>query len=374
MPKDLKSKIAKKLVRKIAIRGAIALATGGAGLLLFEGLELALDAWEMTELARDALEAAELPITGIEETEIYQDVTEIMEGAEDINPPPEDINLLPEDPLQLLTFAAISASVFKIDIYFDKKNISLKEDVKKIIQENKKEEIQEINELERKMQKTSNQATKDSLAKKLREKIDAFGKEMTKDKKVSKAILASVLATYVSIQGQAVGDFIGQLEKENPDFTSKLKDNPELVADYLSNDKNYEKFIKDLEKKSLQEVNQGIAEASVERLKDFPVKINCSELDLNFECEGKNNNQVIVKAFRIQGEEILHLEGSNSEGTQNLEVVINLENYPNSLLSDIFQMCRCYREYQRLDNTNYGKKYSQFRQKTLAGWQSFRNV
>lgn len=31
MPKDIKSKITKTILRKVAIRGAIALATGGAG-------------------------------------------------------------------------------------------------------------------------------------------------------------------------------------------------------------------------------------------------------------------------------------------------------------------------------------------------------
>ncbi len=63
MPEDIKSKITKKILRKLAVRGLIALATGGTGWLVFEGIELAVDA--ITAAQTIAEVAVETPIKGI---------------------------------------------------------------------------------------------------------------------------------------------------------------------------------------------------------------------------------------------------------------------------------------------------------------------
>ena len=70
MSEDIKSKITKKILRKVAVRGLIALATGGTGWLVFEGIELAIDAITAAQTIAEVIESTEIATTAIELAEV----------------------------------------------------------------------------------------------------------------------------------------------------------------------------------------------------------------------------------------------------------------------------------------------------------------
>ena len=220
------------------------------------------------------------------------------------------------------------------------------------------------------MHQTVNIKHQESITQEIKSKIDDVFQTLSNDKK----LLSLALTTYLAIQGSLMTDVIAEIEKKKPDFIPALNQKPELIGEALSKNKDYQKFEQNLHEQLSKGLIHASKESILEDIKDFPAKFYFSEIGMNFECKGKNDTNIVVRAFKNPAEDILYLEGINSEAIETPKIGINLENYPDSLISDIFQMCRAFREHKRLDNIDYLRTYNDFRQKTLDGWQSFKNV
>ncbi|NES05785.1 MAG: hypothetical protein F6K22_25020 [Okeania sp. SIO2F4] len=397
MPEDIKSKITKKILRKLAVRGLIALATGGTGWLVFEGIELAVDAItaaqtiaqviESTEIATTAIELAEVTEAATsaaavaespEMAEIATELAKLVENTEIPETPIEpgiepDIIELPDDWYEYLPMNSI-VPLLSINFYWNKYNDNFTKKAKNIIQKNQKKEIKIIQNLKQKLHKTANIKHRESITQEIKSKIDDFSQNLSNDKK----ILSLVLTTYLAIQGPLMIDIMAEIENKKPEIIPALNQKPELIGEALSNNEDLQKEFQNLQQNLHYKLSEGISNASkesiLEEIKNSPAEFYFSEIGMTFECKGKNETNIVVRAFKNPAEDILYLEGRNYEAVETPIKGINLENYPDSLISDIFQMCRYFREHDIFGNIRDLQAYNDYRKKVLGGWRSFKNV
>jgi GTPase SAR1 family protein len=84
------------------------------------------------------------------------------------------------------------------------------------------------------------------------------------------------------------------------------------------------------------------------------------------------NSQIYLHWNDTKGERRCHLEGRN-EDNATINVVFDFDQYPTELLSEMFQMARCFREYERLDDISFSKKFAAHRQRMLELLNAFKS-
>ena len=101
------------------------------------------------------------------------------------------------------------------------------------------------------------------------------------------------------------------------------------------------------------------------QLTNVKVDFNVKELDLWFVCDDKNVGDFRVNIYDRYGTEVAYLEGKNHRESS-VNIGHNCNNYDREFLYYCFHMCRCRREFERLDDINYSKGFDYFRKKAIA--------
>ena len=101
------------------------------------------------------------------------------------------------------------------------------------------------------------------------------------------------------------------------------------------------------------------------QLTNVKVDFNVKELDLWFVCDDKNVGDFRVNIYDRYGTKVAYLEGKNHRGSS-VNIGHNCNNYDREFLYYCFHMCRCRREFERLDDINYSKRFDYFRKKAIA--------
>lgn len=275
MIKKIRSEIAKAVARKILLRAMITITTGGSGLLAFEGIESIFIAIEGISSIEDILEAAGITNAAAESAELAAEVTLVAESTAEVTGTTVEVGATAEqskilqDIIGSTMLGAASAALSKLDAYFEKanlQNIQFKEQLKKEIQEAKKEEIQEINELKQRVQQTQDKNLQDERTRELTQKFDSLSQSIINNGQLRNSILTSLLVTYFAVQNLAMGDFIQGIEKNNPSILANISSNPELFIEYLDGDLDYEQFKQNLVNKTIENASSHIKEAVLERI------------------------------------------------------------------------------------------------------------
>ena len=104
------------------------------------------------------------------------------------------------------------------------------------------------------------------------------------------------------------------------------------------------------------------------QLTNVKVDFQIEELDLWFVCDDKNLGNFRVNIYDRYGTKVVYLEGKNDRESE-INIGHNLNNYNREFLFNCFHMCRCCREFERLDDINFSKGFDYFRKKAIATFQ-----
>lgn len=305
-------KIAWKIARGIAVRGLIAAATGGVGVLAYEflaGAEIAGAVLEIGEAgaellgAADVIEEAEVLFTAAETTE---DLSIGIEGLEDIqdiemtseiqasgdvqdalggegdleNPDVADgdvegggdsePNLFKVNPGVILATLALT----KIDVSLGKFELNnrSREKVKEHINP---EHVQKMRGLKTKLREEKDPASREALEKEMRETTS----EVFNDNNIKKPLTTLLAATLLASNVGLISDMM-----KSPQFsvaTGNSEQIAEKVVKTLENSKEFHDFNESLMKKAVDQIKDGASQAVLE-------SIYGNEFDFNGLSKGKN--------------------------------------------------------------------------------------
>lgn len=96
------------------------------------------------------------------------------------------------------------------------------------------------------------------------------------------------------------------------------------------------------------------------------------EAKLRFECDDRSMGEFRVFVLNSSKEQRCHLEGKN-EDNADVTVVFDFNGYPKALLSEMFQMARCKREFERLEDNTFHRKFAEHRHRMLELLDAFKS-
>ena len=299
---------------------------------------------------------------------IQKDIA-ILEEQVDIEPIDEATDKI-KDFIASAVFIAMATKIFDINIYWTKIDIELKELIKKIIHRNDKENVEKINKLKKEIQTIE-------IPEKIREnrsEIALYIRKINNNQQNSQEIVGAALSSFLLLNNTAIESFATEIEKQTPYIVPAIESRPELLVEAILNNRSFKELQEEFNKRIRKTIGEGVKEAVLKEIEECPVTFKISEMDLFFKCKGENLNNIIVTAFKDPEEIILYSKDKNSKEVEIPEIGINLKKYPNILISNIFHMCRCYREHERLNDISYLQNYNDFRIETLKYWKEFINT
>lgn len=103
-------------------------------------------------------------------------------------------------------------------------------------------------------------------------------------------------------------------------------------------------------------------------IKNIKVNFKVKELGLRFICDDKNIGLFRVFVLDLDNELIAYLESNNKQDSIP-KIGENTKDYSKEFLFNVFHMCRCRREFERLGDINYSKGFDYFRKKLINSYQ-----
>ena len=102
---------------------------------------------------------------------------------------------------------------------------------------------------------------------------------------------------------------------------------------------------------------------------NIEVRFVVEEISLDFQCDDKAVGWFRVTVLDQNLEEVVYIEGANSDDTT-LDVGFNIQDFPDPLLREMFQMARCKREHKRTDDIQFARKFEHHRSQLVGLWDS----